>query len=71
MFFMLKIKKQMLKYLKRIIHLVKTLGWRYLTYHPPSQKFGGYIPSIPPGIYTLDSDQRRQAAIAFCINRLL
>jgi len=45
MFFKLKIKKQMLKYLKRIIHLVKNFGG-YLTYHPPgpSQKFGGIHP---------------------------
>jgi len=51
LFFMLKIKKQMLKYLKSIIYLVKNLGG-YLAYHPLQSKIlGGYI---LPGIYALD-----------------
>jgi len=50
---MLNIKKQVLKYLKSIIYLVKNFGG-YLHIIPSSQKFGGYIPSIPlPGFTPL------------------
>jgi len=39
---MLKIKKQILKYVKSIKNLVKNWGeGGYLAYQPPSQKFGG------------------------------
>jgi len=45
----------MLKYVKSIVHLVENLGERYLTYHPPSQKFGG-IHLYLSGIYALACD---------------
>jgi len=49
LFCMLKIKEQMLKYLKSIIHLVKNWGGGgYLTYHPLQSKiWEGYIPFTP------------------------
>jgi len=53
LFFMLKIKNQMLKYLKNIIHLVKNLGEIFDISSPLVKNLGGYIPSIPSGIYAL------------------
>jgi len=46
---MLKIEKQMLKYLKSIIQLVKNLRGGYLTYHPLQSKIWGVTSPLSPG----------------------